>query len=485
MGFMKYSQLIFRTTFISIALGLSALQCIGQINTISPYSRFGIGELETQNSIFGYGVSGATVALSPYYSVNHTNPASYSSLIHPVFQTGITTKNFQLDDGNTKERNYLSKLNEISIGLPLNKGFGVAFGLMPYSSVGYELKDRSDTLVDNTAASFLYSGEGGFTKGFLGLSYRKKFIKDAVVFNAKGIATDTLNYLDSYLSLGVNGNLIFGESNYNRDVSFDDLLGSYHRLESNSMTIGDVNTTFGLLYKKNIKIKHESYKGESNKVSDWNVLFGASYTPESTLSITSTRLIQNATYRSSLDEIIALDTVFYSGNTKGKIVLPAELALGATLSIINKKQREFEFSLQWKNRNWENYSNSIDDNDTSEANFGNASTFSFGFQYTPQPLLFRDIPWYKTTLFQLGFKMGDGYLSFNDETLTEKRVSLGVSIPILGSRTLSRINLGMDFGTTGSTDNGLIKETSLNSYIGISLMPDMKRNGWFKQSKYR
>ena len=89
-----------------------------------------------------------------------------------------------------------------------------------------------------------------------------------------------------------------------------------------------------------------------------------------------------------------------------------------------------------------------------------------------------------TTIYQVGVRHGDGYLKFSDEALTVKRVSLGVSIPFLGSNSYSRLNLGMDFGTWGSTDNGLIKETSLSSYIGISIMPH-KNDKWFVKSKYR
>lgn len=481
---MKYFQLIFKLLILLVTLCLSGLSVNAQLNTISPYSRFGIGELESQNSILGANISGTTATFSPFYSINHNNPASYSSLLYPVFQTGLGIKNFQLETTETKERNYLSKLNEISVGLPFNKGISVAFGLMPFSSVGYELSTRSNTLGEDTIASFLYSGDGGYTRGFLGVSYQKKYFKDHVVYNNTGIAVDTISHLNSSFSLGINGNLIFGSADYNRDVVYDDLFNSYHRLESTTVSVGDPSSTYGFLYKRNVKLNYESYKGAIKKVADWNLTLGGSYTPENTLSTTSTRFIQSAQYSSTANDLIPIDTIFYSGDIDGEIVLPAKLALGASLSIQNRNKREFQFSVEWKNQNWENYSNSLDDIADGQI-YGNTNMYSVGFQFTPKPITEVDIPWYKTTLYQIGYRAGENYLYFDDEALAEERVSLGISIPILGSKTISRINLGMDFGTVGSTDNGLIKETSVNSYIGFSLMPDMKKNGWFRQSKYR
>jgi len=43
----------------------------------------------------------------------------------------------------------------------------------------------------------------------------------------------------------------------------------------------------------------------------------------------------------------------------------------------------------------------------------------------------------------------------------------------------------MDFGLRGTTDNGLIEESSFNAYVGFSLMPNLRLDRWFKQSKYQ
>tara|TARA_B100000768_G_scaffold182065_1_gene209238 strand:- start:3336 stop:4778 length:1443 start_codon:yes stop_codon:yes gene_type:complete len=480
---MKYLNIITRPLVFTILFASSALVSEAQLNTISPYSRFGLGELESQTPSYGHGLSGSMVALSTPFSVNFTNPASYSSIARPVFQTGLTVKSFQLENAETSERNSLSKINEMSIGIPLGKGFGAAFGVFPFSSVGYELSENSSILPDGTSAEYRYSGNGGYTKGFLGTSYKKNYFKDFVVKTAKGLEVDTIKYLNSYLSIGVNGNLLFGSSDYGRDVIYDELSGIYHRKEIRTVSMGDGNLTFGALFKKNLRIKHEYRRGESVKTSDWGVTAGLSYSLENNIGFTSENLIQNANYSSSLNELSAQDTIFYSGEVDGEIILPAELRAGLVLSFVNEKERQLELSMEWKNQNWENYANSLEDMASAER-YGNANSYSLGMLLTPRPAGSSNTPWYMTTIYQVGVRHGDGYLKFSDEALTVKRVSLGVSIPFLGSNSYSRLNLGMDFGTWGSTDNGLIKETSLSSYIGISIMPH-KNDKWFVKSKYR
>ncbi len=307
---MKYLNIIIRSLVFTLVFVSSALVSVAQLNTISPYSRFGLGELESQTPSYGHGLSGSMIALSTPFSVNFTNPASYSSLARPVFQTGVTVNNFQLENADVSERNSLSKINEMSIGIPLGKGLGAAFGVFPFSSVGYELSENSVVLPDGTSAEYRYSGNGGYTKGFLGTSYKKNYFKDSVVKTAKGLEVDTVKYLNSYVSLGVNGNLLFGSADYGRDVIYDELSGIYHRKESRGASMGDGSLTFGALFKKNLRIKHEYRIGESVKTSDWDVTAGLSYSLENNVGFTSENLIQNANYSSSLDELSAQDTIF-------------------------------------------------------------------------------------------------------------------------------------------------------------------------------
>ena len=118
--------------------------------------------------------------------------------------------------------------------------------------------------------------------------------------------------------------------------------------------------------------------------------------------------------------------------------------------------------------------------------YGSSNTYSFGLQFTPKPLdVLQKGKFLKKTLYQVGYTYRENYVNLSGQNLIEQRVGLGCSIPFLKSKSLSRLNLGMDFGIRGNTENGLIKESSFNAYIGFSLMPNLRIDRWFKQSKYQ
>ena len=60
--------------------------------------------------------------------------------------------------------------------------------------------------------------------------------------------------------------------------------------------------------------------------------------------------------------------------------------------------------------------------------------------------------------------------------------STGVSLPIMGSSTRSRLNFGAELGERGTTDNGLIRERFASIFVGITITPD-GREFWFRKRR--
>jgi hypothetical protein len=63
-------------------------------------------------------------------------------------------------------------------------------------------------------------------------------------------------------------------------------------------------------------------------------------------------------------------------------------------------------------------------------------------------------------------------------------MTFGVSVPLLSSRSLSRLNLAFELGKLGTTNNGLIEDNYFKCLIGFSLAPDAKYDRWFRKRKY-
>jgi hypothetical protein len=159
--------------FLSIVVVLLAFvtHIDAQIATSSPYSRFGLGDLQRnalpQFNAFG----GGSTALSNAKSVNPSNPATYTS---------FTPNSFLLSTGGwhqtTKMENTLADqtvnnngFSHLVLGFPLTKRIGVSFGMLPFSSTGYEMSaDLLDVNDPSHQAIANYYGDGGISKIYFG-----------------------------------------------------------------------------------------------------------------------------------------------------------------------------------------------------------------------------------------------------------------------------------------------------------------------------
>jgi hypothetical protein len=91
---------------------------------------------------------------------------------------------------------------------------------------------------------------------------------------------------------------------------------------------------------------------------------------------------------------------------------------------------------------------------------------------------------FQKSTYSLGFNYGNSFIVINDQQLTNYGMNFGISMPLISSRSLSRINLGFEFGKLGTIDNGLIEDNYLKCSIGFSLAPDARYDRWFKKRKY-
>jgi hypothetical protein len=71
-----------------------------------------------------------------------------------------------------------------------------------------------------------------------------------------------------------------------------------------------------------------------------------------------------------------------------------------------------------------------------------------------------------------------------DEKLIQNGINFGVSIPLLSSRSLSRVNFGVEVGKLGDLTINKIEENYFKFSIGFSLGPDTRYDRWFRKRKY-
>lgn len=158
---------------LAIAVGVHA-----QSGTNSPYSQYGIGVLTDQSSGFLRGMNGAGIGFRQGNVVNTLNPASYSSVdsLTMIFDLGLSGQFTNFRESSSTGSTSVNAKNadfEYAIGsFRLLPRIGMAFGLLPYSNIGY--KYVTSTWLDNTNGTITetYQGNGGMHQLFLGAGWQ-------------------------------------------------------------------------------------------------------------------------------------------------------------------------------------------------------------------------------------------------------------------------------------------------------------------------
>ena len=177
-----FSFLLF-TSFIGLA----------QQTTSSPYSFYGVGEIRFEGTVENRLMGGLSI-LPDSIHVNIQNPASYSYLKLTTFSVGGVFNSGNLRTSTEKEKTQRSTLDYLAVAIPL-KNSGFCFGLIPYSAVGYRIRniDEANGLIQK------FEGTGGMNKVFLGYGIQLKpnlSLGAELNYHFGEIQTSSLKYID-------------------------------------------------------------------------------------------------------------------------------------------------------------------------------------------------------------------------------------------------------------------------------------------------
>ena len=403
----------------------SLLEISAQITTNSPYSRFGIGEL--QHNVFAEfnSFGGASTAFGLSNSVNPNNPATYTffganSFLLSTGGWNQTTKMESFTDNQTVNNNGFSHL---VVGFPLTKQSGASFGLIPFSSTGYDILTHDE---ENNIDMYYY-GDGGLSKVYYGVGYE----------------------IFENLSLGVNASYLFGGLNRRKQVDYNDEL--FFNSRSNSkINLRGYYYELGILYEKSLK-------------KEDILLFGLKVNNNSSLRAKKTELVESFEFAGELE--IPKDT-FLNSTEWGDLTLPRCISIGVSYS----KAKKWLFIADYSMQDWSSYS-MFDESD----NLVNSMKICGGVEYTPQ---YNSInKYYKRIDYRLGGSYGLSPLEFEANQLKEISLTFGFGIPIEKSRT--KYNFSCTLGQRGTTESNLIKEQFVR--LGLSVAYD---GIWFVKRKY-
>jgi hypothetical protein len=399
-----------------------------QTTTSSPYSRYGIGDFQFRGLSQNIGMGGISYGLEGANNLNPGNPASYSSLQFTSFDAGVASNIVKYSDGIQSQRTSTTSLSYLAFGFPVSKKWGTSFGLTPYSSVGYNINPAPEMGPNGENIKYSYKGSGGLSQFYVGTAYK----------------------ITKSLSLGINVAYLFGSILREQTIEFPDTSYSYNTHVKNTISVGDVNLTYGLQYNKQLK-------------NDYKLIIGVTGSFTNNIHATNTILEERYTYRGGLQ--YPKDSLPETGIVKGSLKLPAKIGVGIAIKN-NKVMAGVDFSMQ----NWSKY-----EAFGATENLKNSYFVAGGLEYIPGTSTSRE--YIKAIKYRAGLHFSQTYLELRGTQLNETGVTVGLGLPI--PKSLSVASVSFEYGLRGTTDNQLIRENYMRINIGFSF-----NDTWFIKRKY-
>ncbi|MDR0907873.1 MAG: hypothetical protein LBM63_04645 [Rikenellaceae bacterium] len=437
---------------VAVMLPFVASAQEGSLNAYSPYTLYGLGNLNYTGSTIFSAMGGASIGYRSEFDlkVNTTNPASLSGLPRKTFffDVGLTGSNVYLKQYASHHNSDILQLRQssyntfnisnITIAFPIAKRLAMSLNVAPYSAVGYRIqRDETDpaVLANLGSVSYYYTGEGDINEAKASLGWEP--------FKGLSIGAEFI-----YLW----GNIDRKYQTYIRPYTGS---GSYNN-ETNSFT-GTTNEQVGRVFGG----------------------FGLQFTP---INKEKTMLTLGATYR--LGGKLGSEVTDYipSGNVYSDIVrldtLPSVNYIPQSIGVGVFFQRpKFAIGADYIYEDWAR-NNSFDaDNNVG---YVNTNTFKLGMQFTPNRYDVRRF--FNRLTYRVGFRYNDYYLQVKGQRMNEKAVTFGVEVPFK-MMSVSSLNVGVELGERGTLRSDLIRERFFKINVGVMLF-GRDYDYWFEKYKY-
>lgn len=451
-----------KNTWISLSVGIALLLPLSgaaqtsSINAFSPYTMYGIGELNTPGTLPMRSMGGVGVAMRSSGTVNLLNPAGYSAAPQKtfLFNFGLEGQNYynaQRVEGVSKRTAYNTfNFHDIAFQAPVAKRLGLGFSLTPYSSVGYRTRyyhEADASVAGNVGAiQYDYQGAGDLTEVKLGMGWE----------------------LFKHFSLGVAAQYYWGDIERTFVMTPTSITGEgtyVSTVGSSTYAVSSIKGQIGVQYSPILDQKRVLTVGATYD-------FGGDLNPEVTNRIYNGD--QNYT-------TVRGDTVHL------KLVLPRQLALG-----VHYQDAKWSVGVDYVYQNWAGRNSGREttgvsgaDRTVFEVAYANTSTFKAGVEFTPNRYDIRRF--LKRWSYRAGFRYGSYHQTFDGHRLGQYAVTAGLGIPVK-LWAISGIDVGVEYGGRGcnvAPRVGLVRQQYFKFAVGFTLFAGQE-NGeyWFMRPKY-
>jgi len=415
---------------------LSWLPVPAQVNTKSPYSRYGIGELAAKGFERNRAMGGIGLALRDRSHINYLNPASYTAqdTLSFLFNFGLKSafRTYQTNSNTSTSRNF--RMDHLAIAFPITKWWKTSFGVVPFSSVGYSIVEN-DFLENNDPVDYIFEGNGGFSQLYLGTSFK--------IF--KG------------LSIGANFTYLFGSMDISKKLEFP-LNDDYSiTMIENRTIINDFFYHFGIQYQHTFA---ERFTFTIGGIYDLRTKMKAEN------RITISNFFEGSKQQINDTLVLLPEFIIDQSSSGGNIEMPYKLGGGLSFNYNNKITVGFDYYEQdWSNALFFNKNEPLEKN----------NSVHWGLEIIPDPTALSG--YYNWISFRAGAHYENMYLKLRDEQLKDYGISFGIGLPLGGG--MSSFNIACDIGRRGTLENNLIQENYMFISFNVTL-----HDFWFIKRKY-
>lgn len=413
----------FMKIFLTILFSVVILLKGAAQNNNSPYSTLGLGDLEDGFVNRTTGLSSTGIAYRHNRNLITNNPAALSALDNQWFagEIGIKAKFISYSGTPVSSTNSTSSditFKRFTLGTKLFKHWGSAVGLAPYSTENYEYTGVKPLGYGGDLIPSYNEGYGGINKVFWSNGYE--------FFN--------------HLSIGITSSYLFGSINTKNVIQGSP--GSAIYLSKNDRTFySNFYFDYGVQYYTALN-KH------------WDISLGLVYANQGWL---------NTEHQIT---VLDIDSVaIRSKEDVGTFTIPA--SYGAGISITRNKK--YTFLADYRFQEWGSQRSN-----TSNFTYENSERASVGFEISNKKTAYNTQ--FETSFIQAGLYYSKSYLVINGKPIEDMGVTAGFGVN--AKRSPLSLNVSLQYGIRGTTDNNLVKE----NYFGASFIFSY-RDFWYTKGR--
>lgn len=435
--------------FVVVTMG--SLIATAQLNL--PLSRYGVGITAPNSFTAQRGMGYLQGGFSNYQYINQANPASYTSFYSEVdvpddttafdtlrkykvfkataIETGININSYTIRNLSGKTQTSDGSIAYLAMGFPIPKFGGLSAGLMPYSTVSYEVDNNieGDTVVGTIGNKF--TGEGGLFQFYFGGAFQL-----------------------GNLSVGLNRRFIFGTITRNATLYLQDQPNSLSIRNTVKSSISGWQTEMGLQYTFNLS-------------ENLLLRLGAYGRPSKSLKAKTDSLMSRIIYANGNFATLTTDTLVL--DYPGKLMLPVGFGGGFVL----EKAEQWMTGIDFMYKGW----SKAGDFQTGGA-LNDEWRISAGFQFVPNS----EGRAISRSKLRLGGYYGQSPLILNDMAVYDYGMTIGIGLPIIRPKEslFSTLDLALQIGGLGSVDKNGMNQSYIQGTIGFNL----NDNNWIFKTKF-